>query len=103
MDSFRKNRHSPLVEDNSDNGDAADSLLTSKPNIHKWSKPSIFHRTPIWTILNLVLFLFSMSLFGSWWYQTHHVRNAPFREVAGYSKYEAIETICLHDLTVFYL
>ena len=102
MFTFGNKRYLPLGEGSadSDNDEAAHSLLTSTSVLHRWSKPSIFHKLPIWTILNIAILLFSLSLFGPWWYQTQYLRNAAYREVAGYSEYTLVG-FSPHDLTSF--
>lgn len=49
-------------------------------------------RQAFWTILtisacNAVIFLVSLSLFTTWFYQTHYLLNADFRRTSTYSTF----------------
>ena len=93
MSSTWEGRYSAVdkAEARGSDDEAADSLLssTSFPHIHQRSKSISPRRLLTWTMLNVVVFLVSLSLFGSWWYQTRWVRNAAYRRVSSFSKCKA--------------
>lgn len=82
-----KGRYSAVdkEEAHGDDDEAADSLLPSK-SVHQRSNSISPRCLSIWTTLNIVMFLASLSLFSSWWYQTHWVRNAAYRQVSSHSQ-----------------
>jgi len=93
MSSTWEGRYSAVDKEEARGNDdeAEDSLLssTSFPHICQRSKSISLRRLLIWTMLNVVVFLVSLSLFGSWWYQTRWIRNAAYRQVSSFSKSKA--------------